>query len=62
MDIDINQDDRDLIEELCDYDEGLTLWEINFIDEMGRWLAGYPELTVAQRDKAKEILARMESR
>lgn len=25
---------RELVDELCDVDEGLTPWEVNFIDDM----------------------------
>lgn len=43
MEDDEDYDLRQMVEELCDIDEGLTPWEVNFIDDMSRWEGRYTE-------------------
>ena len=44
--------DRELIEELCEIEEGLTGWEVEFVESVSRRYS----LSDRQRAKAEEIL------
>lgn len=49
--------DEDLVEELCDIEEGLTGWETEFVESIAaRVLGDRRKLTEDQRAKAIEIL------
>ena len=48
--------DKKLIEELCDIEEGLTEWEMDFIESIAKWHDSRGCLTDSQHDKAEEIL------
>jgi hypothetical protein len=39
MDVDSNRQDniRDMIDELCNLESGLSDWEVNFIDDLCNW-------------------------
>ena len=54
--------DKELLDQLCDIEHGLTDWEVGFVDSVSRWVDDRPYLTVTQRQKAQEILARWEER
>lgn len=52
--------DRELIEELCEIEDGLTSWEVGFIEDMAQKALDNPNainfLTGGQRAKAMQIL------
>jgi len=48
--------DRDLVDELCDIDRGLSDWEMDFADSLAKIDGRWP-LSTGQRSKAIEILA-----
>lgn len=52
----LKMEDRELLEELCAIEEGLTEWEVEFVENMAQVLDRYSHLTPAQRIKAEEIL------
>lgn len=56
------EQDRDLVGELLDIEEGLSEGAIAFIESLDRWLNGYPTLTPRQRSKATEILEEWKAR
>lgn len=58
----MSQDDRKLVQELLDIEEGLTDWEVEFAESVSRWLDTRERLTDAQRRKVEAILARIERR
>ena len=35
--------DRELVEELCDIESGLNLWEVDFVEDMARRVVSYGE-------------------
>jgi hypothetical protein len=39
---------------LCAIDEGLTEWEVGFVESLARWVET-KELTRAQRERAQQI-------
>lgn len=43
------------MEELCAVEEGLTEWEVKFVDDVAKAREQYGYLTPAQRNKALEI-------
>lgn len=49
-------DDRLLTDKLCDIDEGLNEWEVNFVESIAKQTERGEILTPAQREKANEIL------
>lgn len=55
--------DLELMEDLCELDAGLNSWEIDFINDVSLWLETHAdrELSETQREKAQEILERIES-
>ncbi len=65
LDIDPQKADRDMVRKLCEVQEGLSDWEVEFADSLGRRIKAlgrdWKGLTVKQRDKARQILARVES-
>ncbi len=50
--------DEDLVGALCDIEEGLTEWEVNFVDSIEKWLRTHADLTDPQRAKAEQIWER----
>lgn len=56
----IYYDDRDLIRSLCDLEEGLSEWEVEFVDDIAQRMKADPgmTLTLKQRAKATEIANR----
>ena len=52
--------DARLVRELCDVDEGLTQWEINFVESIAKQVIDKGrELTEKQRETARKILERV---
>lgn len=49
--------DGELVEALCEVEEGLTEWETNFADSLSKWSG---PLTPKQRATAEKILRRTE--
>ena len=43
---------REMLKELCDLDEGLSAWEIEFIDNMCDWEGSFTE---AQATKIEDL-------
>jgi len=37
MDAEENQELRELLEEVCDVESGLTVWEVDFIESLCEW-------------------------
>lgn len=49
--------DHDLVEELCEIDEGLNDWELGFIDDIAQRVLQFGEgLSPKMREKAEQIL------
>lgn len=48
--------DGELVEELCEIEDVLTEWEVEFVDSISKWLKEHGGLTEGQRKKAEEIL------
>ncbi len=50
-------EDRKLVDELCEIDSGLNDWELGFVESVTEQVIeeGY-KLTDAQRDKAEQIM------
>ncbi len=53
-------DDKELVDALCDIDEGLTEWEVDFVESIAKVVANGTSLTVRQLRKADSILARFD--
>lgn len=53
-------DDAEIVEALCDVDEGLSEWEVEFVDSLAKWLKDRGPLTEKQRAKAEQILSKLE--
>lgn len=49
--------DLALIEEGNKIEDGLSTWEMNFIDDLNRWMKRNETLTVPQRETLEKILA-----
>lgn len=47
--------DRDLVRRLLEIRDGLTDWEVRFIESVSEWVKTRGELTPAQRDRAQQI-------
>jgi hypothetical protein len=47
--------DEDLVGALCDIEEGLSEWEVEFADSIYKWWEKHGFLTTGQRKKAEEI-------
>lgn len=43
---------RCMIDELCDLDEGLSSWEVNFVESMSHWVGRFTQL---QADKIRSL-------
>jgi hypothetical protein len=48
--------DQELIERLLAIEDGLTAWELDFIESLDGWLEENEELTDKQREVAERIL------
>ena len=47
---------EEMIEDLCDFeDEPMTEFEIEFVDDMYKWIKANKEISGPQMDKIKEI-------
>lgn len=55
------QEHRDLVDELCEVEFGLSQWEVEFVESLARTLERGFHLTQAQYDKGTEILNRVQS-
>lgn len=56
---DLLADEKQIVEELCEIDHGLTEWEINFVEAMHtRVIDERTVMTPRQREVALNILAR----
>ena len=51
-----HDEDKGLVNELLDVEEGLTSWEVNFAESLDQWMKTHETLTDPQRKKAEEIL------
>lgn len=55
--------DRHLVTELCRVEEGLTQWEVEFVDRLGREMRAQGDrwqgLSSRQRTKAEQIADRL---
>lgn len=47
--------DRDLLEEACDIESGLSSWEVDFIEDLSRRLPRDPISVLTDRQRAKVI-------
>jgi len=47
--------DQELVDALCDIEDGLSGWEMEFADSLSKWLKENDDLTPKQRAKADEI-------
>ena len=54
-----NSEDRSLVEELCDIDEGLTPWELEFVESVAKYVEGGGFLSDKQRGIAEKIIERL---
>ena len=48
--------DREVVDELCDIENGLNDWEIDFVEDMARRLVYGERLSPAMRAKGQQIL------
>jgi hypothetical protein len=48
-------EDRKLVERLCAIGDGLSEWEVMFIDSLAKWLAAGRVRTAKQRERALQI-------
>lgn len=48
--------DQELIDELNEIEEGLTSWELKFVDDLPNKLRKWGKLTEGQRSMAAQIL------
>ena len=54
--------DKDLVDELCAIEHGLSDWEMDFVDSIDNWVVKQKKtLTTNQRNTAEKILHRIES-
>jgi hypothetical protein len=58
MEVDSNRQDniRDMIDELCNLESGLTDWELNFIEDLCNWDGRF---TTKQADALERIYDRL---
>ena len=49
------EEDNELVESLCEIDEGLSEWEVEFVESLSKWLEWNATLTAKQRTKALQI-------
>ena len=54
--------DKELAEALCEVEEGLTAWEVEFVDSVARQVASGRLFTPRQRSKAEQIMEKVERR
>jgi len=52
--------DQELVDALCDIEEGLSEWEVEFVDSLSKWMDDVGELTGPQRRKAEQIWSKHE--
>lgn len=51
----VDMEDAELVEALNDIEAGLSGWEMNFVDDLYKWLQEHEGLTVKQRAKAEQV-------
>ena len=51
--------DAKLVAELCDIDEGLTRWELGFVESLAKQIENGRALSDKQREVATRILERL---
>jgi hypothetical protein len=50
------EEDRDLVEELCAIEDGLSDWEVEFVESISKWVLEEKRvLTARQRETAERI-------
>lgn len=54
-------ENEDLIGALCDIEEGLSSWEVDFVDSIDKWFRKKKFLTNTQRKKAQDIWEKMKN-
>ena len=47
--------DQELADVLCEIEEGLNDWEVEFVESIAAWMKWNDSLTDGQREKAREI-------
>lgn len=52
--------DMELVDELCEIEEGLSDWEVEFVDSIAKALRRYGSLTPPQRVKAEQVYAEVD--
>ena len=50
------QNDLGMVDDANEIEEGLDDWEMNFVEDMNKWLRDNPVLTEKQRARLKIIL------
>ena len=53
--------DGELIEALCEVEEGLTEWEMNFVDSLAKWNGPLTRKPGGQRETIEKILRKLET-
>ena len=51
--------DEDLVDELCEIEEGLTGWEMDFAESVAKQVEAWRPLTERQREMIEKILTRL---
>ncbi len=49
-------DDEGLVDDLCEIEDGLSAWEVEFVESLARHVGRRLCLSVGQIEKAEEIL------
>lgn len=54
------REDRELVQALCEIDEGLSEWEVNFIESLGKQVESemFDGISIKQCARAEEIAER----
>ena len=47
--------DAELVEELCEIEDGFSEWEVEFVESIAKWMEDHDSLTDGQRQKADQI-------
>ena len=48
-------DDREIVDALCDIEDGMSEWEVDFVDSLDKQLRSGSTLSPKQRAKADQI-------
>lgn len=48
-------DDQELVDALCEIEDGLSEWEVDFVESIAKSIKTYGSLTPKQRGKAEDI-------